>query len=68
MIIIIIMIPAITVLWGVLSRDHSTAKGIKTMKSIFLEAVNRHFSQVEAEPLYCIANLVDPRYKDREVK
>ncbi|KAJ8381100.1 hypothetical protein SKAU_G00018780 [Synaphobranchus kaupii] len=62
------VIPAITVLKRVLSREHSTDQGIKTMKSTLLEAVERRFSQVETEPLYCIATLVDPRYKDRQVQ
>ncbi|KAJ8347384.1 hypothetical protein SKAU_G00287850 [Synaphobranchus kaupii] len=63
-----VVIPAITVLKCVLSREHSTDQGIKTMKSTLLEAVERRFSQVETEPLYSIATLVDPRYKDRYFK
>ncbi|KAJ8380963.1 hypothetical protein SKAU_G00017410 [Synaphobranchus kaupii] len=59
------VISAITVLKRVLSREHSTDQGIKTVKSTLLEAVEKSFSQVETEPLYCIATLVDPRYKDR---
>ncbi|KAK0151904.1 Zinc finger BED domain-containing protein 4 [Merluccius polli] len=62
------VIPAITVLKCVLSREHSTYLGIKTVKSTLLEAVDRRFSQVETELLYYIATLVDPRYKDRQVQ
>ncbi|KAK5897527.1 hypothetical protein CesoFtcFv8_010583 [Champsocephalus esox] len=35
------------------------------MKSTLLEAVETRFSEVEEKPLYSIAILVDPRYKDR---
>ncbi|KAJ8369558.1 hypothetical protein SKAU_G00095860 [Synaphobranchus kaupii] len=35
------------------------------MKQTLLEAVNRRFSSTEGEPLYSVATLVDPRYKDR---
>ncbi|XP_034072028.1 uncharacterized protein LOC117546055 isoform X2 [Gymnodraco acuticeps] len=35
------------------------------MKSTLLEAVETRFAEVEEEPLYSIATLVDPRYKDR---
>ncbi|KAK0131372.1 Zinc finger BED domain-containing protein 4 [Merluccius polli] len=62
------VIPAIKVLKRVLYREHSTDQGIKMMKSTLLEAVGRRFSQVETEPLYCTATLVDPRYKDRQVQ
>lgn len=62
------VIPAITVLKRVLSREQSTDQGIKTMKSTLLEAVDRRFSEVETEPLYCVSTLLDPRYKDRQVQ
>jgi len=62
------VIPAITVLKRVLSRETSTDQGIKTMKSTLLEAVDRRFIQAETEPVYCIATLLDPRYKDRQVQ
>ncbi|KAK7922400.1 hypothetical protein WMY93_009302 [Mugilogobius chulae] len=58
-------IPAITVLKRVLSREDNNDQGIKTLKSTLLEAVNRRFSEVEKEPLYYIATMIDPRYKDR---
>ena len=35
------------------------------MKGTLLEAVKRHFRNVESEPLYSVAMLLDPRYKDR---
>ncbi|CAL9684752.1 unnamed protein product [Knipowitschia caucasica] len=35
------------------------------MKTTLLQAVNSRFSSVEEEPLYALATLVDPRYKDR---
>ncbi|KAG2469542.1 ANTR1 protein, partial [Polypterus senegalus] len=36
------------------------------MKITLLEAVNRRFKDVESEPLYAVATLLDPRYKDRD--
>ncbi|XP_053571558.1 uncharacterized protein LOC128661312 [Bombina bombina] len=42
-------------------EDH----GIKTMKSTLLAALQKRFSDAEQNPLYCIATLLDPRYKDR---
>ncbi|KAF3833157.1 hypothetical protein F7725_026822 [Dissostichus mawsoni] len=38
------------------------------MKSTLLEAVETRFAEVEEKPLYSIATLVDPRYKDRQVQ
>ncbi|XP_051548034.1 zinc finger BED domain-containing protein 4-like [Myxocyprinus asiaticus] len=35
------------------------------MKCTLLDAVNRRFNDVESEPLYSVATLLDPRYKDR---
>ncbi|KAJ4945993.1 hypothetical protein JOQ06_023671, partial [Pogonophryne albipinna] len=57
------VIPAITALK--LSREKTTDQGVRTMKSTLLEAVETRFAEVEEEPLYSIATLVDPRYKDR---
>ncbi|KAK7888961.1 hypothetical protein WMY93_024521 [Mugilogobius chulae] len=59
------VIPAKTVLKRVLSREDNSDQGIRTMKSTLLEAVNQRFSEVEKEPLYYIATMIDPRYKDR---
>ncbi|KAG9261302.1 zinc finger BED domain-containing protein 4-like [Astyanax mexicanus] len=57
------VIPAVTVLQRLLAENTST--GIKTMKTTLLQAVNRRFSNIESEPLYAVATLVDARYKDR---
>ncbi|KAJ4926449.1 hypothetical protein JOQ06_008622 [Pogonophryne albipinna] len=59
------VIPAITVLKCHLSREESTDAGIKTMKRTLLEAVTEHFDYAETEPIYSVATLVDPRYKER---
>ncbi|XP_036003030.1 zinc finger BED domain-containing protein 4-like [Fundulus heteroclitus] len=59
------VIPAIAALKRVLSREQATDEGVKTMKRTLLEAVERRFSHVESDPLYSVASLVDPRYKDR---
>ncbi len=55
----------ITVFKRALTRENEADEGIKTMKATLLEAVNRRFRDVESEPLYSIAKLLDPRYKDR---
>ncbi|KAF3840380.1 hypothetical protein F7725_019097 [Dissostichus mawsoni] len=62
------VIPAITALKRVLSREKTTDQGVRTMKSTLLEAVETRFAEVEEKPLYSIATLVDPRYKDRQVQ
>ncbi|KAI4872545.1 hypothetical protein NFI96_025157, partial [Prochilodus magdalenae] len=59
------VIPAITVLKRLLSNESSTDSDIKTMKSTLLQAVDRRFSNIEGNPLYSVATLLAPRYKDR---
>ncbi|CAI5678562.1 zinc finger BED domain-containing protein 4-like [Oreochromis niloticus] len=59
------VIPIVCVLKRVLSRENEADEGIKKMKGTLLEAVNRRFRHVESEPLYTVATLLDPRYKDR---
>ncbi|KAI4824283.1 hypothetical protein KUCAC02_012806 [Chaenocephalus aceratus] len=61
------VIPAITVLKRHLSRKESTDAGIKIMKRTLLEAVTEHFDYAETEPIYSVATLVDPRYKERQI-
>ncbi|XP_073470760.1 zinc finger BED domain-containing protein 4-like [Aquarana catesbeiana] len=58
------VIPAVTVLQKVLAKVDED-QGIKTMKSTLLAALQKRFSDTERNPLYCIATLLDPRYKDR---
>ncbi|XP_076838907.1 zinc finger BED domain-containing protein 4-like [Brachyhypopomus gauderio] len=59
------VIPAVTVLKRILGKESDCDSGIKTMKTTLLQAVNNRFSAVEDEPLYALATLLDPRYKDR---
>lgn len=59
------VIPAVTVLKRLLSKEGDADSGVKTMKSTLLQAVNNRFSAVEDESLYAVAALLDPRYKDR---
>ncbi|KAI7792535.1 putative zinc finger BED domain-containing protein 4-like [Triplophysa rosa] len=59
------VIPSVIVLKRILTRQTETDEGIKSMKGTLLEAVNRRFRDVESEPLYSLATLLDPRYKDR---
>jgi len=55
------LIPAVTVLQRFLSRETDDDQGIKTMKGTLAAAVRRRFSDVEEQPLYSIATLLDPR-------
>lgn len=59
------VIPVITVILRLLAKETVEDDGIKTMKGTLLEAVKRRFSDVEKNPNYSIACLLDPRYKDR---
>ncbi|XP_065109329.1 zinc finger BED domain-containing protein 4-like [Paramisgurnus dabryanus] len=59
------VIPSVSVLKRILTQQNEADEGIKTMKSTLLEAVNRRFRDVESTPLYSVATLLDPRYKDR---
>uniref|UniRef100_A0A8C5PW74 BED-type domain-containing protein n=1 Tax=Leptobrachium leishanense TaxID=445787 RepID=A0A8C5PW74_9ANUR len=59
------VIPTVAVLHRMLSKEADEDHGIKTMKSTLLGALKKRFSETEQNPLYCIASLLDPRYKDR---
>ncbi|KAI7814064.1 putative zinc finger BED domain-containing protein 4-like [Triplophysa rosa] len=59
------VIPAIVVLKNLLSQERDTDSGIKTMKSTLLQAVNERLCNIEDEPLFSVATLLDPRCKDR---
>ncbi|KAG7479494.1 zinc finger BED domain-containing protein 4-like [Solea senegalensis] len=62
------VIPSVTVLKRLLARENEGDTGIKTMKTILLEAVQRRFKTIENEPLYAVATLLDLRFKDRYFK
>ncbi|KAK7929216.1 hypothetical protein WMY93_005611 [Mugilogobius chulae] len=56
----------------VVSRETATAADVipaitGTMKRTLLDAVEKRFADVETEPLFYIATLLDPRYKDGQV-
>ncbi len=55
------VIPAVTVLQRLLLKQMDEDHGIKTMKSTLHDALQRRFSNMEQNPLYCIASLLDPR-------
>ncbi|XP_073671353.1 zinc finger BED domain-containing protein 4-like [Paramisgurnus dabryanus] len=58
------VIPLLAALKRLLNKEAETDHGVKTTKSALLEAVSSRFSQADSEPLYCIATVLDPRYKD----
>ncbi|XDV11792.1 hypothetical protein PO909_000627 [Leuciscus waleckii] len=59
------VIPAITMLKRLLEKRADTDFGVGTTKATLLEAVQRRFSDVEKEPLYMLATVLDLRYKNR---
>lgn len=61
------VIPRVTVLKRLLSKETEADSGIKTMKKTLFEAIDKRFSNLEDGPLYTLSTLLDPRYKDRLV-
>ena len=59
------VIPSVRVLTRFLDTESEAHRGIQTMKATLLDAVHRRFYHVEMEPLYAVASLLDPRYKDK---
>ena len=59
------VIPSVRALRCLLSKQTDTDHGVKTTKTTLLEAVNERFYQIECDPMFCIATLLDARYKDR---
>ncbi|QQP37372.1 Uncharacterized protein FKW44_017613, partial [Caligus rogercresseyi] len=58
------VIPSLAALTRLLKKDVETDHGVKTMKTALLEALNRRFDQTDTDPMFCIASVLDPRYKD----
>ncbi|XP_034089172.1 zinc finger BED domain-containing protein 4-like [Gymnodraco acuticeps] len=58
------VIPLHAALKRLLRKEVETDRGVKTMKSTLLESVNTRFADIYSDPLYCIATVFDPRYKD----
>nr|XP_043903705.1 uncharacterized protein LOC122783127 [Solea senegalensis] len=59
------VIPSVVALKRLLSRAADTDSGVRTAKDTSLEAVNQRFGSAFSEPLYYLATILDPRYKDR---
>ncbi len=55
------VIPTVTVLHRFLARETDEDHGIKAMKATLAAAIRKRFSDVEANPLYSIATLLNPR-------
>lgn len=47
-----------------LSKEAETDSGVLTAKRTLLQTVNDHFENAFSEPLYHLATILDPRYKD----
>ncbi len=59
------VIPSVEALKRLLNKSLSTDSGVKTTKATLLEAVKQRFNGIYTEPLYFLATILDPRYKDR---
>lgn len=58
------MIPSVEALKRLLNKSLSTDSRVKTTKTT-LGAVKQRFNSINTEPLYILATILDPRYKDR---
>lgn len=59
------VIPSVVALKRYLNKTVETDTGVKTTKATLLEAVNKRFEYTVSQPLYYLATILDPRYKDR---
>lgn len=59
------VIPSIEALKCFLNKTIATDMGVKTSKSTLLQAVNQRFDHIHVEPLYYLATILNPRFKDR---
>lgn len=59
------VIPSVRVLIRFLESESEEQRGIQTTKATLLDAVHTRFDTVETEPLYAVATILDPRYKDK---
>ncbi|XP_049894754.1 zinc finger BED domain-containing protein 4-like [Epinephelus moara] len=58
------VIPVVSVLHRFLTKETDEDHGVKGMKGTLAAAVRKRFSDVKENPLYSIATLLDPRYKN----
>ncbi|KAL2083380.1 hypothetical protein ACEWY4_021153 [Coilia grayii] len=59
------VIPSVRALTRFLDNESEEHRGIQIMKATLLDAVHTRFDQVETEPLYAVATMLDPRYIDK---
>lgn len=59
------VIPSVVALKRLLSKEAETDSGVLTAKRTLLQTVNDRFENAFSEPLYYLATILDPRYKDR---
>lgn len=59
------VIPSVEALKRSLNKSLSTDSRVKTRKATLLEAVKHWFNSIYTEPLYFLATILDPKYKDR---
>ncbi|XP_040197575.1 uncharacterized protein LOC120930458 [Rana temporaria] len=59
------VIPTVTVLHRFLSKEVDEDYSVKTMKNTLLGALQKGFSDMKQNTLYCIATLLNPSYEDR---
>lgn len=59
------VIPSVQALTRLLKQTVPTDHGVKTSKDTLMNAIQTRFGHIEAEPLYYLGTLLDPRYKNR---
>ena len=59
------VIPSVMALKNLLNKTSDTYRGVKTLKCSLQEAVNKQFGGILSVPLYCVATMLDARYKGR---
>lgn len=55
------VIPCIRALTRLLEKTVESDHGVKTSKTVLLEAVRRRFADIDTQKLYAIATVLDPR-------
>lgn len=58
------VIPSIQAITHLLKQTVPTDLGVKISKDTILKAIQTRFAHIKTEPLYCLATLLDSRYKN----
>lgn len=61
------VIPSIQAITCQLKQTVPADHGVKSSKDTMLKAIQTRFTHIESEPLYRLATLADPRYKNHDL-